>query len=74
MKFKLPHFLSRKIDSTDVLIKGKLLTCIILSVISAFIDIVFFSGLSKSGYPFFGKDIPAAIILSSMSIGFSMIN
>lgn len=52
MKFKLPHFLSRKIDSTDVLIKGKLLTCIILSVISAFIDIVFFSGLSKSGYPF----------------------
>lgn len=72
MKFKLPHFLSRKIDSTDVLIKGKLLTCIILSVISAFIDIVFFSGLSKSGYPFFGKDIPAAIILSSMSIGFSM--
>lgn len=61
-----------KMDSTDTLIKGKLLTCIHLSVISAFVDIVFFSGLSKSGYPFFGVLVPAAIILSLMSVGFSL--
>ena len=71
MKFKLPHFLSRKIDSTDVLIKGKLLTCIILSVISAFIDIVFFSGLSKSGYPFFILVILFRFWLSFLTISFS---
>ena len=59
------------IDSTEVLINGKLFTCIVLSIVSAFIDIVFFSGLSKSGYPFFAITIPASIILSIMSIGFS---
>lgn len=61
----------RQISSTDVLIKGKLITCIILSIVSAFIDIVFFSGLSRSDYPFFSFNVPAAIILSIMSIGFS---
>jgi len=60
-----------RISTTEVLINGKLFTCIILSVVSAFIDIVFFSGLSKSNYPFFNLGIPAAIILSIMSIGFS---
>jgi len=60
-----------RINTTEVLINGKLFTCIILSVVSAFIDIVFFSGLSKSDYPFFNLGIPAAIILSIMSIGFS---
>lgn len=59
------------VDSTEVLINGKLFTCIVLSIVSAFIDIVFFSGLSKSGYPFFSFIVPAAIILSIMSIGFS---
>lgn len=59
------------IKTTEVLISGKILCCILLSIISAFIDIVFFSGLSKSGYPFFGVYVPAAIILSIMSIGFS---
>ena len=59
------------VNTTEILISGKLLTCIILSLVSAFIDIVFFSGLSKSGYPFFGWEIPAAIILSIMTIGFS---
>lgn len=59
------------INTTEVLINGKLVTSLILSLVSAFIDIVFFSGLSKSGYPFFGWYVPAAIILSIMSIGFS---
>lgn len=59
------------IKTTEVLISGKIIFCIVLSIISAFIDIVFFSGLSKSGYPFFGVYVPAAIILSIMSIGFS---
>lgn len=59
------------IKTTEVLISGKIVCCIVLSIISAFIDIVFFSGLSKSGYPFFGVYVPAAIILSIMSIGFS---
>lgn len=65
-------FEGTKLDSTRVLINGKLITCIVLSIISAFVDIVFFSGLSKSGYPFFGFAVPAAIILSLMSVGFSM--
>ena len=59
------------IKTTEVLISGKIIFCIVLSIVSAFIDIVFFSGLSNSGYPFFGIYVPAAIILSIMSIGFS---
>lgn len=61
----------KDVNATDILINGKLITCLILSLVSAFIDIVFFSGLSKSGYPFFGLYVSAAIILSIMSIGFS---
>ena len=71
---KLPKFSfcwQKEINATEILIIGKLLTCLILSIVSAFIDIVFFSGLSKSDYPFFSMGIPAAIILSIMSIGFS---
>lgn len=60
-----------RINSTQILINGKLATCIILSIVSAFIDIVFFSGLSRSDYPFFNIAIPASIVLSIMSIGFS---
>lgn len=66
-KFQAPS-----INSTEILINGKLFTCVVLSIISAFVDIVFFSGLSKSGYPFFGFLVPAAIILSLMSVGFSL--
>lgn len=61
----------KTIDSTKILINGKLATCIILSIVSAFIDVVFFSGLSRSDYPFFNLAIPASILLSVMSIGFS---
>ncbi|MCF0125593.1 MAG: hypothetical protein HUJ68_07545 [Clostridia bacterium] len=58
-------------SSANLLIKGKFSTCIILSIVSAFIDIVFFSGLSRSDYPFFKWSLEAAIVLSIMSIGFS---
>lgn len=59
--------------TTTVLINGKLLTCIVLSMISGAIDLVFFSGLSKSYYELFGLiAIPAGLLMSVMSIGFTM--
>lgn len=58
-------------NTANLLIKGKFWTCIVLSITSAFIDIVFFSGLSRSNYLFFTVPIAAGIILSIMSIGFS---
>lgn len=39
------------LKTTEVLLNGKLLTCILLSIVSAIIDLVFFSGLSKSKLP-----------------------
>lgn len=65
------NFQKPTITTTSVLINGKLATCLILSLVSAFIDIVFFSGLSISGYPFFKWVMPAAVLLSIMSVGFS---
>lgn len=61
------------LKTTTVLINGKLATCVILSIVSAIVDLVFFSGLSKSFYDLFGFiAIPAGLLLSVMSIGFSM--
>lgn len=61
------------LKTTVVLINGKLATCVILSIVSAIVDLVFFSGLSKSFYDLFGFiAIPAGLLLSVMSIGFSM--
>lgn len=61
------------LKTTTVLINGKLLTCIILSIVSGLIDLVFFSGLSKSYYELFGLiAIPAGLLMSVMSIGFTM--
>lgn len=59
--------------TTTILINGKLLTCVVLSVVSGAIDLVFFSGLSKSYYELFGLiAIPAGLLMSVMSIGFTM--
>lgn len=59
--------------TTTVLINGKLATCVLLSIISGLIDIIFFSGLSKSDYDLFGfLAIPAGLLLSLMSVGFTM--
>lgn len=61
------------LKTTTVLINGKLWTCIILSIVSGGIDIIFFSGLSKSYYELFGLiAIPAGLLMSIMSIGFTM--
>lgn len=59
--------------TTTILINGKLLTCVVLSIVSGIIDLVFFSGLSKSYYELFGLvAIPAGLLMSMMSIGFTM--
>lgn len=61
------------LKTTTILVNGKLITCILLSIISGIIDLVFFSGLSKSAYDLFGFiAIPAGLLLSLMSIGFTM--
>lgn len=74
--FKWPSkdkFSKPTLKATTILVNGKLVTCIILSIVSAFIDLVFFSGLSKSFYELFGIiAIPAGLLMSIMSIGFSL--
>lgn len=60
------------LNTTKILINGILLTCIGLSIVSGLIDIVFFSGLSKSFYGLFGIwSIPAGVVLSVMSLFFT---
>ena len=59
------------IQTTDVLISGILVTCIGLSIVSGFVDLVFFSGLSKSWYTVFAVKVAAAILFSIMSLGFT---
>ena len=60
------------LNTTKALISGILVTCIGLSIVSGLIDIVFFSGLSKSFYGLFGIwSIPAGVILSVMSLFFT---
>lgn len=74
----LTHKDEKKFDkptlkTTTVLINGKLATCVLLSIVSGIIDLVFFSGLSKSAYDLFGLiAIPAGLLMSLMSIGFTM--
>ena len=62
-----------QIQTSTVLISGILITCIVLSIVSGFIDLVFFSNLSKSLYELFGAiAIPAGVLMSLMSIGFTL--
>lgn len=74
----LTHKDEKKFDkptlkTTTILINGKLATCVLLSIVSGIIDLVFFSGLSKSAYDLFGLiAIPAGLLMSLMSIGFTM--
>lgn len=58
------------IDSTDIRINGKIFTCILLSIASGFIDLTFFSGLSKSLFHVGTVPLPAAILYTIISIGF----
>lgn len=61
-----------KVSSTQVILSGTLITWLALSVNSGFIDLVFFSGLSKSLYGLFGVfTIPAGVVMCLMSLGFT---
>lgn len=73
-EFKDSFRLAKKTpNGTVVNIKGIIYTCIELSMVSVFIDLVFFSGLSKSLYELFGVwYIAAAVPLSLMAIGFGL--
>ena len=57
-------------DGSTRNINGVLLTCILLSFASGFIDLVFFSGLSKSVYNVANIPVAASILFTIMSIGF----
>ena len=57
-------------DLTDIRINGKIFTCILLSVASGFIDLTFFSGLSKSLFHVGTVPLPASILYTIISIGF----
>ena len=61
---------SEALSSTTILVKGNLLTCIILSIASGFIDLAFFSGLSKSLLHMGTIPMSAAILYTMISIGF----
>lgn len=59
------------VDSTEVLISGKIVTLLILSFVSGIIDLVFFSGLSKSVFKIATVSVAAGIVYTLMSIGFT---
>lgn len=61
-----------QITTTSVIVSGTLITWLALSINSGFIDLVFFSGLSKSLYSLFGYTaIPAGVVMCLMSLGFT---
>lgn len=59
-----------RLSSSTILVRGSLLTCIILSFASGIIDIAFFSGLSKSLLHIGTIPMPAAILYTIISVGF----
>ncbi len=69
--FKKGDGIKPTLNTTDVLISGILITCIALSLVSGFIDLVFFSGLSKSWYTVATVKVAASILFSVMSLGFT---
>lgn len=70
-KFKFIFNKNKEMSGSSViLIKGSLLTCIILSIASGFIDLAFFSGLSKSLLHLGTFPLYAAILYTLISIGF----
>lgn len=59
-----------QISMTRVTVSGILFTCILLSLCSGFIDLVYFSGLSKSKFTIFGNvPVAAGILYTLISIG-----
>lgn len=76
--FKLPRIkfffkkdngkLNNTLKSTTILVNGVLFTYILASIISGVVDLVFFSGLSKSFYTIFAIYIPASIVMCLLSL------
>ena len=58
-----------RLSSSTILVKGNLITCLILSVASGIIDLAFFSGLSKSLLHIGTIPMSAAILYTVISIG-----
>ena len=73
-KFSLPKISLKKgnryIDNSTILISGIVFTCILLSIASGFIDLTFFSGLSKSVLHLATLPLPAAVLYTIISVGF----
>jgi len=57
------------INTTTVSNTGILFTCILLSIASGFIDLTFFSGLSKSLFHVSTVSVPAALLYTVISLG-----
>lgn len=74
-KFTWPNFKlifnknRERLSSSTILVKGNLVTCIILSLASGIIDLAFFSGLSKSLLHVGTIPISAAILYTVISVG-----
>ena len=67
---KKEKFLQRPISSAQVLINGKLVVFIFCSLVSAFINLVFISNLTKSDYNIGTLiAVPAAVLLGLLSVG-----
>lgn len=61
---------SRPISSAQILINGKLVVFVFCSLVSAFINLVFISNLTKSDYNIGTLiAVPAAVLLGSLSVG-----
>lgn len=56
------------LKSTQILVNGVLFTYTLASIISGVVDLVFFSGLSKSFYNIFALAIPASIVMCLLSL------
>lgn len=73
ISIKFPSFVNKKytinINTTTVSNVGILVTCVLLSIASGFIDLTFFSGLSKSLFHISTFSIPAAALYTIISLG-----
>ena len=56
------------LKSDKILVNGVLFTYILASLVSGVVDLVFFSGLSKSHYNIFAIRIAAPIVMSLLSL------
>ena len=61
-------FVTNKVDKSTILVNGLLLTCIGLSISSGIVDIVCYSGLSKSFFHLGTIPLPAAILYTVISV------